>query len=421
MKILRVTSLGYESGGADTGIALLSPILAGMGHEVKILTSDLGPQFPHFADAEFVAIDGRPFFLKLVYRIAYPNSYRALRRILREFEPDIVHLHTMREVSASVLFLLKDYPTIMTIHGTEDFLPSLLLWGFPPRFFKNDSFERKSLTAVGWLHYVYHRYIGRPVYRMGFKNVDRFVVLSRYMQSQIKKDEIESVYIPNGTELFPYAPVDTGSMFISYVGRLEKAKGVEYLIRALPEILKAHPSAVLEIAGTGSYTKELERLVHELGLETHVRFLGHKDRKELYDLYKRSALIVMPSVWPEPFGKVGIEAMSVGRPVIASDVGGISEWLIDGEGGYLVPPKDPSAIAEKAILLLSNRTLLETMSRKARERATAFDIQTHAEKMVALYEEVMRSCKNLETKASVYLPFRNSDANASESFRQNIR
>ncbi len=393
MKILRITSLGYESGGADNGIVLLQPILTDMGHTVKIMTSNLCPELPHFSDVEFEAIEHRPMFLKLFYRIFNPASYGMLRRVLKEFQPDIVHLHTMREVSASVLPALKDYPTVMTVHGMEDFLPSIILWGFPRSFFTDDTFRYKSLTLEGWLHYVYHRYIGLPLYRIGFRNIDRFVVLSKYMQSQLTKDGIEASYVRNGTELFTPVPIDTKSTLISYVGRLEKAKGIEYLIRAIPEIAKKSPVS-LAIAGDGSYKKELQNLVAKLKLQKHVSFLGHKDRSELYDVYARSALVVVPSVWPEPFGKVGIEAMSVGRPVIATKVGGIPEWLVDGETGYLVRPENSEEIAHKALRLLTNSALLKKMSAACVERAKQFDIRIHAKEMIALYEETIRNRKS---------------------------
>ncbi len=412
MKILRVTSLGYESGGADNGIALLQPIFKDMGHTVKIMTSNLCPELSHFSDAEFEAIEHRPMFLKLFYRIFNPASYSSLRKVLKEFQPDIVHLHTMREVSASVLYALKHYPTVMTVHGMEDFLPSIILWSFPPSFFTDNTFSYKNLTLEGRFHYFYHRYLGLPFYRIGFKNIDKFVVLSRYMQSQLAKDHIVSQYVRNATELFDSAPIDRKSKLITYVGRLEKAKGIDYLIRAIPEIAKQCPVS-LAIAGDGSYKKELQDLVARLHLQKDVSFLGYKNRSELYDLYTRSALVVVPSVWPEPFGKVGIEAMSVGRPVIASDVGGIPEWLVNGKTGYLVRPENSEEIAQKALKLLTNPGLLRKMSLACVKHAKQFDIQIHAKAMLLLYEKVIEWRK---IKVTLQSQERNSETNVRDNF-----
>jgi glycosyltransferase involved in cell wall biosynthesis len=299
----------------------------------------------------------------------------------------------MFEVSPSVLFLLRKYPTVVTVHGTEDFTPSLLLWAFPREFFKRFGFRYEDLNLRGYLHYYYHRYVSSFVYSLGFRNVDRFVVFSKYMQELLRTDGINAVHIPNATVLFPAVPFMENSNVLAFVGRLERIKGAQDVIAALPAIIEKCPTATLEIAGAGNYESTLRQLAEELHVSKHVTFLGHRTRDELYELYKRSAMLVMPSIWPEPFGKVGIEAMSVGRPVIATDVGGISEWLIDGETGYLVQAEHPEEIAKRAIAILTDRSLRQKLSDGARERSKEFDIKKHAERIIALYEEVIQTSK----------------------------
>ena len=389
MKILRITSIGYEGGGAENGIILVDKVLRTMGHTVKTLTSDLHPRLPHFGNFEFKALDYQSGILKFFYRIFYPNSYIALRKILKNYQPDIVQLHTMSQVSPSVLFLLRKYPTVMTIHGAEDFTPSLLLWGFPLTCFKDNEYHLSSLNMSGWAHYLYHRYINGIVYRLGFRNIDCFISFSQYMKKLLKSDGIESVCIKNATELFDFKPIDPKSNLIAYVGRIEKLKGVEYLIRAMPKIIRKYPNVILAIAGAGHYEDHLKRTVKELKIEQNVNFLGHLRREQLFDLYKRLKILIVPSIWPEPFGKIGIEAMSVGRPVIATNIGGISEWLLNGETGFLIPPKDSSMIADKVIELLSNQALLKDMSYKARIQAENFSIEEHVKKIVKLYKEII--------------------------------
>jgi glycosyltransferase involved in cell wall biosynthesis len=389
MKILRVTSLGYEGGGAENGIVLLQPVLEEMGHTVKILSGDERPELPHFNHYSFKAFSKTAGFLKPLFGCFYPASYHALKKVLAEYQPDIVQLHTMSQVSPSVLFLLRAYPTVVTIHGSEDFTEGLLLWAFPLHFFKEGKVGKEHLTFVGWLHYLYHRYINGKVYRIGFRNVDTFIVLSKYMQTELAKEGIHATYIPNATRLFAPVPLNPTTNTLLYVGRLEKIKGVQYILHALKTVHGIHPAVRLHIAGSGAYRTELEELVVVLGLTEVVTFLGYQTREQLYEQYKIAAALVVPSVWPEPFGKVGIEAMSVGRPVIASNVGGIAEWLIDGETGYLVPPADVEALAEKITLLLGDRVRLQEMSDKAAVHARQFSIEEHAKGVVAIYEDTI--------------------------------
>lgn len=395
MKILRITSLGYEAGGSDNGIILLTPILREMGHEVEILASDRRPDMPHFNTRSYPSLEDRPLLVKLLYRAFYPHAYFATRKALKEFKPDIVQIHTMFETSPSVLFALRGVPTVVTIHGAEDFTPSLMLWSFPTSFFKPGGlFDYAHLNTVGWLHYLYHTYINGTLYRIGFRFVDRFIVFSKYMQTLLRPDGISAVLIPNATRLFPYTPIDEKSKIIAYVGRLEKIKGVQDIITALPSILLECPDATLHIAGTGTYENELKALVSSMNLTNQVVFLGHRTREELRVLYEKCGVFVIPSIWPEPFGKVGIEAMSVGRPVIGTDVGGISEWLTDGEVGYLIPPERSDMIAEKIITLFKDPALLTRFSKHARTRAEEFSIELHATRVIALYSEVIAEAKN---------------------------
>ncbi|MBP9749829.1 MAG: glycosyltransferase family 4 protein [Candidatus Pacebacteria bacterium] len=390
MKILHITSLGYEAGGAESGIVLVDDVLRRKGHTVRVLASDLYPDKPHFNTDTFHACAGRSFLGKCICRVYNRSACRALRKVLAEFKPDVVQLHTTYEVSPAVLFLLREYPTILTAHGAEDYTKGLLLWGFPPRFFKDPdaSPTRANLTVAGWLHYAYHHLVSVPVYRYAFRYVDRVLVVSRYMQDMLRREGLAPVCIPNATNLFTPAPLDPKSMTILYVGRLEKIKGVQYAIEALVRVRKDVPDARLIVAGTGTYVGDLRAHALRCGVAEQVDFVGHKNVDELYTLYKESAVVVVPSVWPEPFGKVGIEAMSVGRAVVASDVGGIGEWLTGGATGYLVPPSDAEALAEKLVRILTDDMLRERMSTTAVTCAQKFSIERYVETLVAFYEEV---------------------------------
>ena len=392
MKILRVTSLGYVGGGLETGIELLRPVLAEMGHEVRILTSDHNPSVPHWSDYEFPALSSVPFPLRMFYRAWYPAAYRKLREVIEEYQPDVVQFHSFFELSPSVLFAVRDVPAVVTVHGAEDFTKELLLWAFPTRLFHGGKpFTRAGLTMRGWLHYLYHRCISMPLFRKGFQNVERVVVFSEYMRRMLARDGIKSVCVPNATALLPEAPLPEGNTLL-FVGRLEKIKGVQVLLDALPNVRKEHPDAQLMIAGSGPYEPVLREQVKLLQLEGAVTFVGQVGRGQLEQLYQAATVVAVPSLWPEPFGKVGIEAMSVGRPAVASDVGGMSEWLTDGETGYLVKRGSPSELGEALCRVLRDRTRLHEMGRAARRRAEDFSIEAHAQKIVGVYEDARGEC-----------------------------
>ncbi len=392
MKILRITSLGYESGGAENGIVLTDRVLEECGHEVRVLASDREKdEKTFFADYTFPALSHHSFVMRALYRMFYPASYREVKRVLLEYKPDVVQLHTMYELSPSVLFALKGYPIIMTVHGAEDYFLGLLTWGFPKYLFKEgvDEFTKENLNLTGKLHYLFHRYCIYPIYSLGFRYVATFLVMSEYMKGLLAKEGKEATVIPNATELFASSPIDTASASLLYVGRLEKIKGVQVALKALAQVHKERSDTTLTIAGEGAYRGELEALTKQLNLENKVHFVGHKTRDELYELYKDATVLLVPSLWPEPFGKVGVEAMSVGRPVIASNVGGVGEWLKDGEVGYLVEPNNPEVLVIKILTILGDPELLGCMSQEAHTQAEQFSIERYVDQIEKLFMKLL--------------------------------
>ena len=151
------------------------------------------------------------------------------------------------------------------------------------------------------------------------------------------------------------------------LGRMVPRKGIDNVIRALARIDNTNRPIKLVIVGGESTLdapdEELNRLkalVDELGVVDEVIFTGRKDRDALKQYYD-AADIFVTTPWYEPFGITPLEAMACGTPVIGSNVGGIKHTVVDGQTGFLVPPNDPSALAEKITLLLNNRNLLDNM------------------------------------------------------------
>ena len=132
----------------------------------------------------------------------------------------------MGHASPSILFLLKKYPTVFTIHGSEGFTKSRLMWCFPVSDFKHREYNLDDLNFIGKLRYVYHQYVNRPLYWFGFRNVDIFITLSHYMHRLMEGDGIHNKYVPNGTILLDYKPLQKKNITntLVYAGRLKKSR-----------------------------------------------------------------------------------------------------------------------------------------------------------------------------------------------------
>ena len=186
------------------------------------------------------------------------------------------------------------------------------------------------------------------------------VVASQFMKKVILYNGFEEkriAVIPPFTtlpELESHDSFNDPPMIIS-VGRVVKEKGIDYLLQAFAPVKE---KAMLVIIGDGPFLSELKSQAHRLGILSEVSFPGWLSPNELKSYYRRCSMVVVPSTWPEPFGMVGIEAMSYGKPVLAFDVGGISEWLKHEETGFLVKPKDAIGLAKRIAFLLERPELV---------------------------------------------------------------
>lgn len=176
-----------------------------------------------------------------------------------------------------------------------------------------------------------------------------------------------------------------GCKTVLFVGRLEKIKGVKYLIDAMKEI-----NAKLIIVGDGSLRKELEK--QAFNQERKIMFYGAVNHSQLPDIYASADVFVAPSITlengsTEGFGLVLIEAMAAGIPVIGTRTGGIQDIIQDGKNGYLVEEKNSQEIAERVNQLLSNRQLHETISVNALNTALKYDWEKIGDLYLQLIEK----------------------------------
>jgi glycosyltransferase involved in cell wall biosynthesis len=220
--------------------------------------------------------------------------------------------------------------------------------------------------------------------------VEKIVAYSTYMTTLLDAEGISAEYAPMGMSLFAWTPPDPDSRNVLFVGRLVAFKGVFVLLDAFKQVARAIPEATLSIAGDGEMREELEGIVRREGLDESVRFLGHVPARDMAGIYARANVIVMPALVPESFGMVGVEAMSAGRPVVVSDVGGVREWLDDGVNGLLVAPGESSEVAAALIELLNDPARMEQMGLAAHQSVQRFSLDLHVDRL----EEILEGARN---------------------------
>ncbi|MCE7982427.1 MAG: glycosyltransferase [Caldilinea sp. CFX5] len=248
--------------------------------------------------------------------------------------------------------------------------------------------SERTMGQEGSVRRLLNRWTGRLA--------DRIICVSQnvadFAAKEIGLPTDRLVVIQNGidTNVFRPALVQTPrspeQLTIGYVGRLEKVKGVNFLIDAFARLVAAYPHLQLQLVGDGSERPALEQQVQTLGLGDKVQFLGI--RSDMPALYPTFDLFVLPSLW-EGMPNVALEAMACGVPVIATNTGGTPEVVHDGKSGLLAPPGDAATLAKVMVALIGDAERRDQLAQAGRHFVEqTFSINQTIAQTVALYEQV---------------------------------
>jgi glycosyltransferase involved in cell wall biosynthesis len=209
----------------------------------------------------------------------------------------------------------------------------------------------------------------------------------------------KSVVIRNGIDvqhfsvtrrLSDFGNRDSGNSnykIVGTIGRLHVQKGHAYLLEAAKLVVEKFPTTVFQIIGDGELRQSLEQLSRALGIENNVQFLG--TRPDVPELLAHMDVFVLPSLW-EGMPIVILEAMAARKPIVASDVDGVSEIVVDKRDGILVPPRDAKELAQAISLILTDRGLAECLGQRAFDKVVSeFDIETTVSRTQKLYDSVL--------------------------------
>ncbi len=223
-----------------------------------------------------------------------------------------------------------------------------------------------------------------------YKSIGIHVVASNYMKQRLiqhgfQPEQVTVVGYFTNLQPLPAVSLNGQLPIISFVGRMDRYKGIDYLLRALTRVSTPFRCSVI---GDGYYLPYCKKLARTLGLSDVVDFVGWLSTQEIAAHLRAVSVSIVPSIWPEPFGIVGIEAMMCSKPVVAFDVGGISDWLKDGKNGYLVPVKNTILLAEKIEALLRDPQTAANMGAEGYRLVTStFSKNQHFERLLSVFRK----------------------------------
>lgn len=382
MKVFLISDYCPDSGGAEQIVQTTGDLLERHGHSVRIY-----PQTPAFP------------FTNQLFSVGH---YLAVRKQLRRFAPDIIHLHNItRHLSASVLLAAAgmNVPIVMTLHDFQIVCPKTSLFngnrdhcktGYGPRCFFSSCYPKKFPDRI----YQGLKAVKLSLHRMIMrKTVHRFLSPSICLMEWVRGSfhPVDVSLLPNFLSKDYGVSPEPSHNNVLFVGRLIEQKGVDVLLKALDRIRHTVPDIRLKIIGNGPDEMKLHALSESLGLADRVLFLGRQTNTQVMKEYDNALCVVVPSKYVENSSLVVIEAMSKGKIVIASNIGGLPELVGDTENGFLVRPGDPDDLAEKILHIIRNPGVIPLMGSRSRTRfLDSFTSSAYYSNLMTVYTEVMR-------------------------------
>jgi glycosyltransferase involved in cell wall biosynthesis len=327
-------------------------ILSVRGFNISVISNE--PPNEHIPHVNIIECLSKSYRF-IVFRYLH-ELYRAIRiwYILRHLKPDIVHIHSF------------DY-----IHPLMIGLVDCFLGGFP------------NLIVSTWGTDV----IGSH----GISSSRRGELSKRFLLAKAKEITATTHFLANATSklapkskkvhVIPFG-IDCKAFSksknhckpqkdlirLGFIKHLKNKYGPDYLIKAMPSVLREFPNTLLVLVGQGEMEYELKSLSAHLGLEKHVQFMGYVEYESVPFILQDIDIFVMPSTEDsETFGVAAIEAQAMELPVVATTVGGVPEAVLDGHTGILVEPRNVAQLADAIIKLVANPALRERMGKKGRQ------------------------------------------------------
>jgi glycosyltransferase involved in cell wall biosynthesis len=378
-------------GGVEEHIYQLSKHFLSNGFEIAILTRQIDSLSPFETFENIKIYRFRPkLHQQLSKFFVDPYSAKKTSKIIKQTNPDIFHAQSIPFMSLAPLSIAIQFniPTVLTLHN---YWPVCF---FQRSYFKNHICDAIDETACKNCFSSYFTSVGQyfltpilwklwkrslRIKREVFDRINVITTPSHALKKSLARNDIplsKVSVIPNGIDLNKFVPDVSAEDFIRHfklekqkiilsIGRLTKEKGIRFLLKAMPMILK-EIECKLVIVGDGEERPFLMQLAKTLKIDQHVIFAGRIPSGLVPQAYSAADVVVVPSIWPDPFPYVPLEALAMKTPVIASNVGGLPEVVRHKKNGLLIGLHNVEELANSVQDILSDEQQAKQMGLEGR-------------------------------------------------------
>lgn len=391
-------------GGEERHVANLSMNLVARGYDVSVATL-WHKGFPEFEMNQGVRVHRMRGTMQRIDKLFSeeerrfappfpdPEIMQALYHIIMKERPDIIHAHNWIVHSFTLLKSWSKAKLIMTLHDYSLICVQkrLMQYGLScsgPGFTKCAKCATEFYGVTKGMPVTLANWLWGKIER---SSVDMFLAVSQAVAegNQLAKQKVLYRVIPNFisdeanisyNDMHPLLAQLPQGDFMLFVGDVGSDKGVDILLQAYTKMDSQVPLVLIGRPAAGFPEH----------LPPNVQLMGGWPHEAVMAAWKRSTMAIVPSIWPDPCPTVAMEAMSMGKPVIASRIGGLSDIVSDGETGFLLPPGDPLALQNAIQHLLDNKEHRERMGLMSRKRVSNFQAQTVVPRIESVYQEIIQ-------------------------------
>ena len=408
-KILQINKFFYLRGGSEKYMFELSKLLASKKQTV-IPFSMVDDRNQRSAYEKYFAVNVNvnKFGVRDILKSFYNReAAKKLQSLIKFYKPQLAHLHNWaNHLSPAIIGVLKDnnVKVIQTLHDYKMICPNRQLFSkkaicyrcrggrYYHCFFRKCIQDSYGISWLGMLEGYFTKYL------LGtYEKIDLFIAPSLFMKATmvsfgLPENKIKVIYNFVPDSFFRDLPSSVNTLksddYLLYFGRLSIEKGIKTILTAL----KIGPNRLkLKIAGAGPDYKNIKGLITKKRLDKQVELLGPKYNDDLKNLIIRAKAIIIPSVWPENMPYSLLEAMALGKVVIAAKIGGLPEIIEDGRNGFLYSPGNSQELKEK-ILNLDRKDLVK-IGQEARATAKKLNQEKHYQEIIKVYKNLLKKRK----------------------------
>ena len=390
MNILITTYYPSNFGGAEISIELLARKLKERGNKVVFASNGDYPGFKTYL------IKNNLRYLPVSLQKLYLSNL--LTKIVKEENIEIIHANDRLTIPGAIKTAIKNKVPVVA-HFRDYWFVCPKSSCLMPSYHKCSTCKLSNLVRCVPLRKLPQSIYKFYTLRYSLDLLDKANV--KIATSKSVKDKLELCGLGNikvisnpvDFRLFNIKDLKKSSsekIVLTFIGTLDYHKGIMNLLKIVIPIIRENRKVSLLIVGDGPFRDKVKKIIDSSGLSNNITLLGKLPFSEMKKIYSNSDIVLFPSVWEEPFGRIAIEAMAMGKPVIASDVGGIKE-IVDDKTGIKLDPFDFDGWRKSILLLLKKKKLRSDIGRRAYKKVReAYDLNRLTNDVEKVYKSILK-------------------------------